>query len=372
MLKATAALLAAVGIWLAASATPNAAASTGFFGLSTGPPFDNRDIPKMRSTGVRTLRVPFVWATVQPRRTSLQWGATDRLVGDLAARGIRTVPFVYGSPAWLAKEQKRPPLGSRTKVRAWRTFLTELVDRYGPRGAYWDGGYEHDHPGARAEPITAWQIWNEPNLRTFFPQRRPAQTYAKLVKISHNAIAAVDPRARIVLAGVVGYAKPTAWAFLRKLYAVKGIKRYFDLASVHPYSATIREFRTIIGHVRRVMKAHDDRATALWLTEVGWGSAHHTRRQPLNKGRRGQKRMLQKSFKLVLHKRRRWHVGRLFWFDWRDPVPGTRGGCHFCDSSGLLRHNHEPKPSYRAFKRFAQSQNRKWIGHANPAASSRR
>ncbi len=356
MLKATAALLAAAGIWLAASAIPDAAASTGFFGLTTAPPFDSRDIPKMRSTGVRMLRVPLVWATIQPRRASLQWGATDRLVGDLAARGIRPVPFVYGSPAWVAKQLQRPPLGSGTKVRAWRTFLTELVDRYGPGGAYWDGGYKQDHPGARAEPITAWQIWNEPNLRAFFPQnRRSTRRYAKLVKISHDAIAAVDPRARIVLAGVVGYAQPTGWAFLRKLYAVKGIKRYFDVASVHPYSATIGQFRTIISKVRRVMKAHHDGATALWLTEVGWGSAHHTRREPLNKGLRGQKRMLQRSFKLVLHKRRRWHVGRLFWFDWRDPIPGTRGGCGFCDSSGLLRHNHELKPSYHAFKRFARS-----------------
>lgn len=356
MLKATAAVLAAVGVWLGASAIPNAAASSGFFGLTTAPPFDGRDIPKMRSTGVRTLRVPLFWGTIQPTRASLQWGATDKLVGDLAARGIRPVPFVYGSPAWVSNKPQRPPLGSRKEVRAWRTFLTELVDRYGPGGAFWGSAYEHDHPGARAEPITSWQIWNEPNLRAFFPQRRgSARTYAKLVKISDNAIAAADPRARIVLAGVVGYAEPSAWAFLRKLYAVKGIKRHFDVAAVHPYSATIGQFRTIIRKVRRVMKAHHDRATPLWLTEVGWGSAHHTRRERLNKGLRGQKRMLKRSFKLVLRKQKRWHIGRLFWFDWRDPVPGTHGGCSFCDSSGLLRHNHRPKPSYQAFKHFARS-----------------
>jgi hypothetical protein len=355
MLKATAALLAAVGIWLGASAIPEATASTGLFGVSTGPPFDGRDIPKMRSAGVRTLRVPLIWAAIQPRQSAPQWGATDRLMGDLAARGIRPVPFVYGSPRWLTNELKRPPLGSKTKERAWRTFLTELVDRYGPGGAYWDGAYQQQHPGARAGPITTWQIWNEPNLRAFFlPQTKATpRRYAKLVKISHNAIAAADPRARIVLAGVVGYADPTAWAFMRKLYAVKGIKRYFDVAAVHPYSATIGQFQTILSSVRRVMNAHHDRGTPQWITEVGWGSAQPTRRQPLNKGRRGQKRMLERSFKLVLRERRRWQVGRLFWFDWRDPVPGGHGGCSFCDSSGLLRHNHEPKPSYHAFKRFA-------------------
>jgi Glycosyl hydrolase catalytic core len=356
MLRATAALVAAVAIWVAAFAIPSATASGEFFGLTTAPPFDSRDIPKMRSTGVRMLRVPLFWFNIQPRRASPQWGATDRLVGDLAARGIQPVPFVYGSPAWLAGKPQQPPLGSSRKVSAWRTFLTELVDRYGPGGAYWNSGYQQDHPGARAKPITAWQIWNEPNLRAFFPQKRTsARTYAKLVKISHNAITAADPHARIVLAGVVGYAQPTGWAFLRKLYAVKRIKRYFDVASVHPYSSTIGQFRTIIRKVRKVLKAHHDRATPLWLTEVGWGSAHQTRRAPLNKGLRGQKRMLQRSFKLVLNKRRHWHIARLFWFDWRDPVPGTHGGCSFCDSSGLLRHNSRPKPSYRAFRHFARS-----------------
>jgi hypothetical protein len=355
MRKATAALLAAVGIWLAASAIPNAAAASNLFGISTAPPFDNRDIPKMRSTGVRMLRVPLVWANVQPRRASLQWGATDRFVGDLAARGIRPLPFVYGSPRWVTKQQRRPPLGSRAKVRAWRTFLTALVHRYGPRGTYWVSNYQRDHPRAPAVPITAWQIWNEPNLPSFFwPQERSTpRRYAKLVRISHNAIAAVDPGARIVLGGVVGYGEPQAWAFLRRLYAVRGIKRYFDVAAVHPYSATIEQFRTILFNVHRVLKAHDA-ATPLWLTEVGWGSAPNKPRQPLNKGPRGQRRMLQRSFNLVLGNRRRWHVGRLFWFDWRDPLHGAHGGCNFCDSSGLLRHDHQPKPSYRAFKRFAR------------------
>jgi hypothetical protein len=92
----------------------------------------------------------------------------------------------------------------------------------------------------------------------------------------------------------------------------------------------------------------------MWLSEVGWGSEKPSRRWPLNKGVRGQKRMLKKSFRLVLHKRRAWHVKRLFWFDWRDPARGQGHYCSFCDSAGLLRHNHRPKPAYRAFRRFTR------------------
>jgi hypothetical protein len=340
----------------AVSAAPTEAFPREFFGIAKGAlPLDREDVSKMQSTGVRTARFALNWSGVQPSPSSLNWGPTDKLVGNLAARGIRSAPFIYGSPPWVAEQPNRPPLATPTKVRAWRKFLALLVTRYGRAGTYWNGAYHQAHPGAEPKPILAWQIWNEPTLPKYFSGRNPARRYAKLVRISHGAITAVDSRARVVLAGLTGYAKPTAWAFLNKLYRVKGIKHDFDATALHPYAVTIRQFRTAARRFRRVMKRHHDARTALWLTEVGWGSAHPTRRFPLNKGLRGQKRMIQRSFQLVRQKRRSWHVARLFWFDWRDPARDAEAGCSFCLSAGLLRHSHKPKPAYRAFRRFAQA-----------------
>jgi hypothetical protein len=339
---------------LALSAAPAAAAPRELFGISKGQPLTQRDFRKMKSTGVRTVRFAINWYAVQPTRASTNWGPTDKLVGDLAARGIRAAPFIYGSPSWVAKKLKRPPLGSARKVRAWRKFLAATVRRYGPGGGYWSGAYQQQHPSGERKPINALQIWNEPNLPKFFPRKKLTRKYGKLVKISHGAINRVDRHVKVVLAGLTGFAKPRAWTFLDKLYRVKGIKRNFDVAALHPYAVTIGQFRTEARRIRRVMKSHHDAHTALSLTEVGWGSAHHTRRFPLNKGLRGQKRMLQKSFRLVRHKRRSWHIQRVFWFHWRDPAGGGGTYCSFCPSAGLLRHNHEPKPAYRAFRRFTR------------------
>jgi hypothetical protein len=172
------------------------------------------------------------------------------------------------------------------------------------------------------------------------------------VRISDDAIGLVDPQAKIVLAGLTGYAEPTAWSFLNKLYRVRGFKRDFDAVALHPYAATIGQFRTSVERIRQVMRKRRDSSTSLWLTEMGWGSARPTRRFPLNKGPRGQKQMLRKSFALVLHHRKPWHVQRLFWFDWRDPARGVGGYCSFCPSAGLLHHNHRAKPAYAAFSRF--------------------
>jgi hypothetical protein len=129
------------------------------------------------------------------------------------------------------------------------------------------------------------------------------------------------------------------------------VKGDFDIAAIHPYAPTLFYLRYAFNHFRKVMKRHGDGHTPLWVTEMGWGSAHPDGN--MNKGLHGQKRMLKKSFRLILHNRRKWHVGELTWFQWRDP-PKSAGGCSFCTSSGLFRHNEDPKPSYRAYKRFAR------------------
>ena len=356
--RAIAATVAGVGICLAAFASPAAAAPREFFGIAAGgQPTSNGDARKMGSTGVRTFRLVIDWREVQPSRppAPLNFNGIDRRVGRLAAQGIRPVALLYGSPRWVSARPNRPPLGG-SKQRRWRNFLIQVVNRYEPGGDFWapGGAYQVEHPGASPKPITAWQIWNEPNLPKYFVRKRSTRKYGKLVKISSNAITAANPRAKVVLAGLTGFARPTGWAFLDRLYNVRRIKKHFDAVALHPYAATIGQFGFELRRIRGVMRRNRDRNTALWLTEVGWGSAQGTRRFPLNKGRQGQKRMLRRSFKLVLRKRRAWRIQRLFWFDWRDPPRGADSNCSFCGSAGLLQHNRRPKPAYRAFRSFAR------------------
>jgi polysaccharide biosynthesis protein PslG len=355
MRRAIATAVVGIGVCLAISVTPAAAAPRELFGITKGgQSLDQRDIRKMRSTGVRTFRFALNWFAVQPNPGAQNFGAVDQLVGDLAARGIRPLPFVYGSPDWVANKPNRPPLANPTQIQAWKKFLALVVKRYGRGGSYWKGPYHQAHPGAKARALTALQIWNEPTLPKYFTRKKVNQKYAKLVKISDRAIKAVDRHEKVVLAGLTGYAKPRAWTFLNKLYHRKGIKSHFDAAALHPYAANIGQFRSELRRIHEVMKKHHDGHTPLWLTEVGWGSEKPSRHWPLNKGRKGQKRVLQKSFKLVVHKRRAWHIKRLFWFDWRDPPSNASVTCSFCDSAGLLKHNHKAKPAYRAFRHFAR------------------
>jgi hypothetical protein len=278
-------------------------------------------------------------------------------VGGAASQGIDAQPVVGTVPQWISKDNPwHPPLDTSGQRTAWKNFIGQLVKRYKPDGEYWkkpEHGpslYQRQFgPLAKPRPIKAYQIWNEPNLGKYFPQDNAPKQYAKLVKLAHSAIKGNDRHAKVVLAGMPKTKKSPAWSFLKQLYHVKGFRRSFDVVALHPYPESVHDLKVRIIKMRKVMKRAHDARTKLWITELGWGSAHPSHRWPINKGLKGQRRMLKSSFKLILKKRRSWHIGRVDWYNWRDPAPGTGGLCSFCSSSGLLYHNRAPKPSMSAW-----------------------
>ena len=356
----TALAIILVGFGFAVAPSPGTAkVPREFFGVVNiaTPPLDNADRNKMRSGRVGADRFALSWRNIEPSPGRFRWRVVDQLVGGLAAMRIRPVPWVWGSPAWVAENPARAPLDTAADRKAWRTFLAKAVNRYGPGGTYWSQVYQKQFgQDAKPKPIRAWQIWNEPNLAKFQVQRPPARPYARLLRISHNAIVRQDRKARILLGGLVGLTQPSAWNFLARLYRVHGIKRKFDAVALHPYAYDLKQLRVEIRAVRAVMRHHGERRTPLWLTELGWGSEPPSCRHCanwLNRGLKGQKRMLSGAFRTVL-KHRSWRVKRLFWFRWRDPKPGSPG-CGFCSSAGLLRYDGSPKPAYRKFRRLARA-----------------
>src|SRR5689334_18376246 len=150
------------------------AANAGFFGLNYSfTDLSGGDAAKLGRSGAKTVRWTLSWQRVETREGNLNWSESDKLVGDLAARGIRVLPTVLGSPKWAAPSSITPPLGSGHSRKAWKGFLRAAVDRYGRGGSYWKLHYGTDHPGGRALPIKTWQIWNEPNLPSAMNPPKP-------------------------------------------------------------------------------------------------------------------------------------------------------------------------------------------------------
>jgi hypothetical protein len=291
---------------------------------------------------VGTVRLPVFWFQVEPLPGQYDFSALDETVNGAAERGIRILPFVYGSPSWVSAQPAFPPLATASARRAWISFLGHLVERYGAGGSFWRGK-------SVKRPIRRWQIWNEPNFLLFWRPRPSPARYARLLRLSARSIRRRDPGARIVAAGVAPVeAGILPWEFLRRMYRVPGVRRSFDVAALHPYATSLRAMEYEIRHVRRAMAGGGDAATSLQLTEVGIASSG-AYRNPFDRGLHGQARFLRRAYGLLRDNRRRWRLAGIDWFTWQD-APAPDPHCVFCQYAGLFDLEGAPKPAWWAFR----------------------
>jgi hypothetical protein len=352
--RARLALVAVLAIMVPFLTAGGAAAKVpqSFFGVVPWLTFQGQDYQRLEQAKVHNARTPFFWPSIEPTQGSYNWAATDKFVGTLALYHVRVLPFLNGSPSWVASDPRRPPLKSKKAKKHWKQFVKACVNRYGTHGKFW-----RLHPAIPKVPITAWQVWNEQNNTNYYAPRPNPKKYAKLVKLTHRAVRSRNHHAKIALGGMLGNPDPehsmTASKFLGKLYKSKGIKRSFNAVAVHPYSATTHDLKSQMSKLHKVIRRHHDKAQ-MWITEMGWGSAPPSKKYPLLKGVEGQKKMLAKSYHLLLHHRKAWNLKRVYWFLWRDAAPAAHTNCSFCKSSGLFTYDFKPKPAWNAFLKITR------------------
>ena len=323
-------------------------ASRGFFGVVPQAPLSRADLDRMRGT-VGAVRMPVYWSAVEPRPDEWDFAAFDEQVEMAARRGVAVLPFLYGSPAWVAADPAIPPLGGGAR-REWLEFVRRLVGRYGPGGSLWAGrGW--------ALPIRRWQVWNEPNFPVFWRPGPEPRRYAALLGATARAIRRADRGAVVVAAGVAPVERGMQpAAFMRRLYAARGAKRGFDVAALHPYSSSPAGVASQVRQLRGVMAGAGDAGTPLQVSEIGVASGAAVPTS-FALGPRGQARFLRRALGLLVAQRRRWRIAGVNWFSWRDSSASDRS-CAFCARSGLLRRDGSPKPAWRAFRRLARTATR--------------
>jgi hypothetical protein len=357
-------LLAAIGAAtvIVFPAAPAAAkrAPQGFLGVGPSTIPTAAEFQRMKQGGAGSVRFQLSWPAIQPTPSGpFDWSQVDPQVAGAAESGLTMLPFLFGTPAWAGDCSGVNPsvcdrvLPTRSAVgeTGWKLFLAEAVKRYGPTGTFWTDTSDQYNPPY--SPIRLWQIWNEPNSAEFAPPRPSAISYYRLLQISNAAIKGVDPGASIVLAGLF---RPVR-NFLTQLYRQAGARDLFDVVALHPYSATLEDLSARLQEARTVMKRAGDRATPLWVTELGWGSAKRgSVRIPLQNlllGVKGQARMLRQALNLLVATRGRYNLQRVIWFTWKDIPAGAGGRCYLCESAGLFSAGGAPKPSWREFTRIA-------------------
>jgi len=323
-----------------------------FLGLVPQNSVTSEDAERMGRGNVGIVRFPLKWEAVEPTDDEFDFTAFDKLIGDLAAEGIRPLPTVSGVPAYVDSDPLALPVDNASQKSQWQEFLRAVAARYGVGGTYWATVFPTQHPGAQPLPVKTVQIWNEQNGPKHAHDPNP-KLYAELVKISHDAISSEDPSAEVLLGGMFGTPRGgggiKAWKFLKRLYGSAGVKQSFDGVALHPYSPDLNGIKKQIKKMRKALKQKKDKGTKLWLTEVGWGSKKKGR---LGVGKKKQAKLLKQSFKLLLKKRGKWKIGGALWYTWRD-LSKAQAPCDWCASAGLFNTSgSKAKPAWRQYVRF--------------------
>src|ERR1700712_3458365 len=113
MMRRLGLVLAALAALLVLPASASAFLPPGFVGISPQNALGHKDFELMREAGVDNVRLPLFWSGIEgtsPLVTRPDWSSFDKEVELAAEDDIRIMPFVWGSPEWVAKEQDVLPV----------------------------------------------------------------------------------------------------------------------------------------------------------------------------------------------------------------------------------------------------------------------
>lgn len=236
--------------------------------------FAGRDMDWIQRMVFSHVKQTFAWEDIQPERDVWSFGRADDLLLELERRNLKVVARLSDAPEWV-----HPTLGARKNG----AFVDAPPDDFADF-AHFCGILAERYRGR----ISAYQIWNEPNLSREWGDRVPdAAGYVGLLQACSEAIRAADPAAILISAGLAPTGTHDATAvpddvYLQALYDV-GFQRYVDVVGMHApgYSAPeVAPQDGVGGHrfftfrrvedLRRIMVANGDAGRQAALLEVGW------------------------------------------------------------------------------------------------------
>ncbi len=313
--------------------------------------FRNCSFGLMAAAHVGLFRGGLSWAQTEYPAGHYSFAGFDALVAALARHHIRWLPVLLDPPKFRSTAPGSGPFVGMYPPRHANQFaqwVAVCVKRYGPHGTFWKR-----NPHLPYYPVTMWQVWNEPNLSTYWAPRPDPRAYVRLLAATYRAIHRVDGHAFVVSAGTPFYGPTDETAFLRTILRA-GAGRYFDALALHPYSGTVRDAFSRLTVARRVLAQYHLPRKPLWITEWGWAGGPP---DAYLVSQRGQNANVTAFLRLIAAKRRGLRLQHVFYYTWRDTVFGPNPS-YWAYHLGMFSQSLQPKLVYRTVAGFARSLNR--------------
>jgi hypothetical protein len=314
-------------------------------------------LDSIRATGVGLLRQKFDWdfLTFGQGSNNINWSYLDNFMTAMAQQGITVMPVLFDpppsittAPAQGAVRGNYPP----SDLGAIGDFGAMLASHYGTNGSFWAA-----NPQLPRHPITAWQIWNEPNLPVYWQPAPNAAAYVQMLRAASLKIKAVDPNAEIITAGIPdSHIKGSIplLRYIKQMYRA-GAAGSFDTLAVNGYAPTGKGVTKLMAHIRKVLNSYGGRSTALRVSEFGWADRGPER--PKGRFTVGKKQgpYTYQAIRSLWKARKKLKLRGVVYYDWRDQ-PVYAGGKNFWGlHTGLLTINGHAKPALRWFKKAVSS-----------------
>jgi hypothetical protein len=340
----------------ATATAAGAAVPKDFFGvvsedvLAGDAAYRDSTLNQQRAIGIGLIRQTFHWKSIETAPGVYDWSTYDGYIAATASHGVAVLPILFEPPAFRAPSPTRgtyPP----TNYADIGAFGGAIARRYGPSGSFWV-----ENPALPKLPITAYQIWNEPNLRAYWPSGQSAKGYAKLLKAAAAGIRAADPKAEIVTAGLPDSAlsKPLdVYSYVQALLAA-GAGKSFNTLALNPYSKNKKDLLGRLTRFRSILNAGGARKANLWITELGWSDSGP--KSLFRAGSSGQAAQISSVYPALVASRSKLRLRGVIYYAWRDGAPYAPlfkdfWGLH----TGLLSLAGGTKPAYQAFQNAVAS-----------------
>ena len=295
-----------------------------------------QQMQRFHALGLEWVRVDLHWDRHEPSEGRYRLGELDEVVDSLKQEQLKSVFYLVGS----APHATSAPSGSPTPDQ----FPPKQAQVFAERMAML----------ARRYPsIDAWQVWNEPNLPSFWRPHEDAEAYGRLLQQSTQALRQVDPNKPVVMGGMAYYSQmPVKGGLMLESLGKLGVQQLGTIIAYHPYSQTPetdepgkRDFILRSQQLNQMLRGVQ--VPAIWATEWGWSSYAGPIELQALIGEQGQADYVLR--RLALMSALDYDKVFLFALSDLDSRASARDQ-HY----GLLDLQGKPKPVYLALQRFLQ------------------
>jgi hypothetical protein len=192
--------------------------------LSPGSSLEAR-LRTLDQLGAEVFRYMVNWRQVAAKRPrhpadpddpAYDWTKTDPVLRGLHAHGITALVTLYRTPAWASRGRgMRAVPTTRYSLAA---FAVAVARRY---------------PWVRL-----WEVWNEPNLRSFLAPNSPRLYVQKLLNPTYAALHALNPANRVAGGATAPRSTRTGLSPIAFMRGMHRARARIDAYSHHPYPVT--------------------------------------------------------------------------------------------------------------------------------------